>query len=210
MTCLWDRNWTFINDLDPCDWVQCLKQPEPPAISNLRKTYWDGNPINFGDKITYVCEKGFQFEDDQNQVSINYQCQDGTKPGTKRGFFNTPTSDDEWPRCTEGSNLFKFYHSSKDTSFLSAPVCPEPPPPPFEGLVVNVPIVYPIIQHESCNVDGSLVNMICPSFLTIYIRSGYYGRVKGSSLLCTGQKDSVTLMDDCLTMEVKFYSNVCL
>ena len=104
MTCLWDRNWTATNVLDPCDWVQCLKPPNPPTFTNLRVTDWDGEPINFGDKITYVCEKGYQFEDDQYQVSISCQCQDGLKPKTIRGFFNTPATDDQWPKCTKGND----------------------------------------------------------------------------------------------------------
>ena len=102
MSCLWDRNWTAINKLDPCDWVQCLKPTKPPLSTNLRVTYWNGNPINFGDQITYVCDKGYHFEDDPYQVNIKYQCQDGTKPKTTRGFLNTPASDDQWPKCAEG------------------------------------------------------------------------------------------------------------
>ena len=113
MTCLWDRNWTAINVMDPCDWIQCLKPPIPPSFTNLRVTDWDGKPINFGDKITYVCEKGYQFEDDQNQVSISYQCQDGVRPETTRGFFNTPAADDQWPMCTKGDESHTVFSPAK-------------------------------------------------------------------------------------------------
>ena len=57
--------------------------------------------------------------------------------------------------------------------------------------------------QESCNVDGALVNMICPSFLSIHITSGYYGRVQGTNQLCNGNKDSVTLGSDCLNLQVQ-------
>ena len=58
--------------------------------------------------------------------------------------------------------------------------------------------------QESCNVDGALVNMICPSFLSIYITSGYYGRVQGTNQLCNGITDSVILGSDCLNIQVQF------
>ena len=57
--------------------------------------------------------------------------------------------------------------------------------------------------QESCNVDGALVNMKCPSFLSIHITSGYYGRVQGTNQLCNGNKDSVTLGSDCLNLQVQ-------
>lgn len=102
MTCQWDRNWTNTNILDPCDWVQCLKPPTPPHWTNLRITDWDGLPIPFGDRITYVCEKGYRFENDPYQENVKYECQNGTKPNSKRGFFNTPDADEKWPKCLLG------------------------------------------------------------------------------------------------------------
>ena len=53
--------------------------------------------------------------------------------------------------------------------------------------------------EEGCDVDDTVVDIKCPSFLSIYIASGYYGRVKGETLLCNGEKDSVMLTtDECM------------
>ena len=106
MTCQWDRNWTASNILDPCDWVQCLKPPEPPAWTNLKVTDWNEEPIDFNGYVSYVCLRGFKFEDDPEQENVRYQCQDGSKPGTTRGFFNVPKSEDQWPNCVEGRVFF--------------------------------------------------------------------------------------------------------
>ena len=82
------------------------------------------------------------------------------------------------------------------------PFCDSPPNPPFEEVVENIPKIFPKIPDESCNIVGSLVNIKCPSFLNVYVSSGYYGRVKGTNKLCNGNKDAVTLKEDCLNLEV--------
>lgn len=60
--------------------------------------------------------------------------------------------------------------------------------------------------EESCDIDGGTINIKCPSFLSIYISNGYYGRVKGETSLCNGEKDNVMLnTDECMEKEVKIY-----
>ena len=103
MTCLWDKSWEPDYRLPgPCDWVACLKPPLPPVSTNLRVTDWDGTPIAFGASIRYVCKRGYSFEEDPAQLEEAYTCQDGTAPDTKRGFFDVPIEEDEWPRCLRG------------------------------------------------------------------------------------------------------------
>ena len=107
MTCQWDRTWTPSAELGECDWVACLKPPLPPASTHLRNTDWFGEPIPFGDQIRYVCERGYQFEEDPSQVDLYYTCQDGSdeEHKDKRGFFDVPSSEDEWQRCVLGNIL---------------------------------------------------------------------------------------------------------
>ncbi len=106
MTCQWDRTWTPTVELGECDWVACLKPPLPPASAHLKNTDWFGEPIPFGDQIRFVCERGYQFEEDPSQVDVFYTCQDGTdeEHKDKRGFFDVPGSEEEWPRCVLGND----------------------------------------------------------------------------------------------------------
>ena len=62
------RTWTDTTILKPCDWVQCLRPPDPPKSTNLRVTDWDGLPIEFGGVAEYVCLRGYKFE---VQPSVN-------------------------------------------------------------------------------------------------------------------------------------------
>ena len=107
LTCQWDRTWALTADLGVCDWVACLKPPLPPASTHLRNTDWFGEPIPFGDQIRYVCERGYQFEEDPSQVDLFYTCQDGSdeEHKDKRGFFDVPGSEDEWQSCVLGNIL---------------------------------------------------------------------------------------------------------
>ena len=105
MTCQWNKTWTPTHELAECDWVACLKPPTPPRSTNLRVTDWDGLPIKFGDKVHFVCDRGMLFEDDPAQVELTYTCQDGTVPDTKKGFFDVPQEEVDWPRCLQGTTL---------------------------------------------------------------------------------------------------------
>merc|ERR1719445_600072 len=68
MTCQWNKEWTPTHQLPECDWIACLKPPLPPPSTNLRITDWDSKPIPFGGTARYVCERGYFFEDDPEQI----------------------------------------------------------------------------------------------------------------------------------------------
>ena len=108
MTCQWDRTWTPTAELGECDWVACLKPPLAPTSTHLRVTDWHGTPISFGDQARYVCDRGYQFEDDPSQLDVKYTCQDGTNAGheDKRGFFDVPQNEEDWPRCLLGEKIY--------------------------------------------------------------------------------------------------------
>ena len=42
-------------------------------------------------------------QDDPSLESVVYTCQGETKDDLRKGFFDTPTKEDEWPRCLEGT-----------------------------------------------------------------------------------------------------------
>ena len=101
MTCNWNKTWSPVDDLLPCDWVACLDPPVPPQYANLRVTNWFGDPIQFGEKVRFVCERGMKFDADPETEYVEYQCQNGSLPATERGYFKIP-KEDEWPRCVKG------------------------------------------------------------------------------------------------------------
>ena len=89
MTCNWNMTWTPRDYLDSCVWTQCLHPPEPPETSLLLST-WDGEPVEFYDNVSYVCQQeDFYFEWDRNILEFNVTCQpDGSWP-----------QPSEWPVC---------------------------------------------------------------------------------------------------------------
>ena len=110
LSCQWDRRWSGSTLLPPCDWVACLQPPLPPPNTHLRSTGWFGLPLAFGQQVSYVCEKGRQFEEDPSQKEVRYTCQDGTQSGLEslRGFFDVPENDEDWPNCVLGENKNYF------------------------------------------------------------------------------------------------------
>ena len=183
MTCQWDKTWSPSNKLEKCDWVSCLKPPTPPASTHLRVTDWDGLPIPFGDKVHFVCERGLKFEEDPAQESVFYDCQDGTAPPTKKGFFDVPDKEEDWPRC------------------LQAPLCPKPPDIPFEGFRDFVPNVLGMESVKSCVLGGETVELMCHTFLTVYVETASFGReAVNDRELCDGvkEKDRGSPGGDCL------------
>ena len=173
MTCQWDRTWSPSNKLHPCQWVACLKPTAPPPSTNLRINDWDGKPIAFGDLAHYVCDRGMMFEEDMEQLEVTYACQDGTDKAFKKGFFNTPKEEREWPRCVQG------------------PLCPQPPEVPEEGTLLSHPIVFQQPTVSTCAIDGKTVDLKCHSFLSVYIPSATFGRdfnetSKFGKVLCDG------------------------
>ena len=169
MTCQWDRTWTPKSEIHECDWVACLKPPIPPKSTFLRVTDWFGDPIPFGEQVRYVCERGYYFEEDPSQVDVKYTCQDGSAEEykDKRGFFDVPEEEGDWPRC------------------LLAPLCPKPPNAPEEGKKEHWPLPIPIEPTKVCYLDSEVVSLTCNSFLNVYVTNVTYGR------------DSVTAREVC-------------
>ena len=171
MTCQWDKTWTPTTELGTCDWVACLKPPTPPAHTHLFVNNWFGDTIAFGDQISFVCERGYKFEEDPQQYDVKYTCQDGSNEEYKelKGFFDVPEKEEDWPRCVLG------------------PLCPKPPDTPDEGIKDHVPIPIKIDPEETCELNGEEVTLTCYSFLNIYISHVVYSRDKGYEL-CNGTK----------------------
>ena len=98
---------TVLYSSGECKWVACLKPPTPPASTNLQVTDWFGDPIPFGEQIRFVCERGLYFEDDFHQTEVAYTCQDGSNKDfkDKRGFFDVPELEEEWPRLELSYNF---------------------------------------------------------------------------------------------------------
>ena len=184
MTCQWDKQWTPTHEPIECDWVSCLRPPEPPQESNLRLTDWFGETVPFGGSARYVCKRGMQFEEDPAQLDVLYECQDGADGVTPRGYFNVPENPGDWPRC------------------LEAPLCPTPPEKPVDGVREYRVRVRERPVSEGCGVDGEEINIVCHSFLNVYIRTAYFGRYRANVRnLCNGEKgqDSGTApLTDCI------------
>ena len=53
------------------------------------------------------------FEDDPTQVEVTYPCQDGTVPDTKKGFFDMPQEEENWPKCLQGTTLDPVHLSNQ-------------------------------------------------------------------------------------------------
>ena len=183
MTCQWDKSWTPSPVLGTCDWVACLKPPSPPASAHIRYTDWFGAPIQFGEQVKFVCERGYFFEDDFHQTEVLFTCQDGTNPDFKdsRGFFDIPEQEDDWPKCS------------------MAPTCPKPPDVPEEGVREYLPIPIPQVTEKQCVLDGDDLNLKCPFFLQIYVKNLTYGRDRLTEKnLCDGeQKDNFAPDNSC-------------
>ena len=64
MTCQWNKEWTRSTILEPCDWVQCLKPPEPPLSTNLRSAF---RCITNNDEI-YVFYQGIRLGFTTNRI----------------------------------------------------------------------------------------------------------------------------------------------
>ena len=82
--------------------------------------------------------------------SISVVCQDD-------GFFEVP-SVEAWETCLLGTT------------------CEDPPDTPYEGTVTVTPQITEVEREEKCAVDGSVMDIRCPSFQQIYILGATYGR----------------------------------
>ena len=87
--CNWNNTWSRHDYLDECVWTQCLYPPEPPE-GYLLTTTWAGDPVEFYDNATYVCDgEDLFFKWDRDMAEFNVTCLPG-------GAWKSP---DEWPRC---------------------------------------------------------------------------------------------------------------
>ena len=64
----------------------------------------------------------------------------------------------EWDNCVLGS------------------YCEQPPDAPYEGSITVTPKIMQLEHQTLCAVDGTTVDIKCPTFQQIYIISASYGR----------------------------------
>ena len=89
----------------------------------------------------------------------------------KRGFFDVPEKDTDWPRC------------------LLAPLCPTPPKAPEEGVREHWPIPLAIEPTNLCYLDSEVAELKCHSFLRVFVKEVTYGRDSATAKkLCDGEK----------------------
>ena len=191
-------------------WTHCLKPPTPPLAAGLRINNWDGAPLEFAAKAQYVCKRGYRcrvgrvsydiftqcarcrFEDDPTQEFVEYTCQGETRGDLQQGFFDTPKSDADWPRCLEGLSsqmlapcivccVLKDTQRQQRVS-LSAPLCPKPPEIPQEGVAAYAPLILEDAPLEACEVEQSALTLKCPSFTRLFVVSTEFGRRKGGKV----------------------------
>ena len=94
-----------------------------------------------------MCKRGHKFEEDPEQVDVKYTCQDGSNKEykDKRGFFDVPEKEDDWPRC------------------VSAPLCPKPPNVKDDGVREYVPIPIPPTPEITCALSSEDVELVANS-----------------------------------------------
>ena len=89
MQCNWNNSWTMVDTLDDCIWVACLYPPDPPEEAFIKST-WTGDPVEFHDNVSYVCqEDDTYFEWDKEMTEYNVSCLPG-------GSWDEPAV---WPIC---------------------------------------------------------------------------------------------------------------
>ena len=66
---MWDLTWQP-QGFGRCEWTHCIS---PPSFNNMGNN-WDGNPLAFGDSLTYSCNYGFFFEDNQDRITWEVSC----------------------------------------------------------------------------------------------------------------------------------------
>ena len=94
MQCNWNNSWTVEDSLDECVWVQCINPPLPPTDTALL-LLWDGDPVEFNDNVSYVCEEdGLYFEAGREIAEYNVSCL------TDGSWAEPPV----WPRCISSVN----------------------------------------------------------------------------------------------------------
>ena len=105
LECNWNKSWTPVDNLDTCNWVQCLNPPDPPE-EHLLELDWDWMPVEFNSTVSYVCQSDeTYFLWDNTQLEFNVTCLNG-------GFWDDPS---EWPICVECENRFIYLEHQKLT-----------------------------------------------------------------------------------------------
>ena len=89
----------------------CLEPYPPPNGTGLIVSGWDGNLIEFEDKVIYICDRGRKFQDDFDQINVEATC----KP---EYTWDLPV----WGQCIESNyQLFTYRKvASRSTSLLVA------------------------------------------------------------------------------------------
>ena len=106
--CNWNNTWTRHDYIDECVWTQCLYPPPTPE-GYLLTTTWSGDPVEFYDNATYVCDgEDLYFEWDRQILEFNVTCLPG-------GAWELP---DEWPRCVPCRLIRMIIHVDVDNDYL--------------------------------------------------------------------------------------------
>ena len=72
------------DSLDDCIWVACLYPPDPPEEAFIKST-WDGDPVEFYNNVSYVCqEDDTYFEWDREMTEYNIREDFNKKKRVKR------------------------------------------------------------------------------------------------------------------------------
>lgn len=92
---------------------------------------------------------------------------------------------------------------------LSGPSCDLPPEAPTEGTKLYIPKIFSAEYEQRCAADGDTLEIICPSFMSVFIKNSSYGRSIESSKkeMCNGKKDSTLVVEDCQA-ENEVYSHL--
>ena len=76
----------------------CLEPYPPPNGTGLIVSGWDGNLIEFEDKVIYICDRGRKFQDDFDQINVEATC----KP---EYTWDLPV----WGQCIESNDQLFTY-----------------------------------------------------------------------------------------------------
>ena len=110
--------------------------------THLKVDGWFGDPIPFKERVSYVCDRNTNFQDEE-MTSLEIKCQDTEA----RGYFDAP----DWPQCVRTVS------------------CPAPVSPP-QGVSVTMKRPEPSVKtYRVCGLQRDTVKMSCPSFLSLVI-----------------------------------------